>query len=79
MSEHNCIKELDAKLADHNGRIATGFRLSQDLSELSLTILVGTEKIDKAKRKPIPPVIATFCPFCGVDMRAKQAKDPTHD
>jgi hypothetical protein len=28
--------------------------------------ILSVEKIDKKKRTPLPSLLATFCPFCGV-------------
>lgn len=59
-----CVKEFDAYLAPHNGKIATGFLYEKNV--LKLTYFVATEKLDTKKRKDIPRVVMTYCPFCGV-------------
>jgi len=59
----NCIAEFDAKLKDHNGKIAQAILMRDD--KLIARLLVQTEKLDAKKRKPVPAVVATFCPFCG--------------
>jgi hypothetical protein len=60
-----CVNKFNEKLASHNGRIAMALTMSKDLSEMRARLLVQTEKIDKSKRKPIPAVMASYCPFCG--------------
>ena len=61
---HTCIADVDAMLAKHNGKLATGFLIHGDLS-VGMRLLVQTEKIDPTKRKKVPHVTAAFCPFCG--------------
>jgi hypothetical protein len=60
----NCMKEMDEALAKHNGKLATGFQITADMNVVS-RLLIATEKIDAKKRKPVPGVMASFCPFCG--------------
>jgi len=60
-----CVKKLDEQLVEHNGRIAMALTMSKDMSRMGERLLVATEKIDTKKRKPIPKLMATFCPFCG--------------
>lgn len=60
----DCMKKMNEYLESHNGRIATGLQVTADMS-LKERYLVATEKIDKAKRKPIPNVVMGYCPFCG--------------
>ena len=61
----DCMKLVNEKLAAHNGRLATGFQLTADMG-IRKRLLLATEKIDKNKRKPVPSVTASYCPFCGV-------------
>ncbi|GBL46253.1 hypothetical protein SFMTTN_2066 [Sulfuriferula multivorans] len=35
------------------------------MAHLSSHLVVAVEKIDKTKRKPVPLVVANYCPFCG--------------
>ncbi len=63
----DCVKNMDAHLKDHNAQLAFGFQTTKSMNLVS-RLLVGTEKIDKTKRKPLPHVMASFCPFCGVKM-----------
>jgi len=61
----DCREEIDKKLAEHNGRLATGFSMSRNGGELDLVLLMQVEKINAKSRKKPPAVIPTFCPFCG--------------
>lgn len=60
----DCIKKMDAELAKHNGKLATGFQITADMG-VKLRYTMATEKIDKTKRKPVPSVMCSHCPFCG--------------
>jgi hypothetical protein len=61
-----CVKKVDEQLAPKNARIGMAMGISPDMNQLTSRLLVATEKIDKKSRKPVPFVVATFCPFCGV-------------
>lgn len=68
MSErHECLEKFDQHLAGHNGRLAIGLQVTETLG-LHARLLVATEKIDKKKRKDVPHVMASFCPFCGAKL-----------
>jgi hypothetical protein len=58
------MKHVNEKLAEHNGRLATGFLIRGDMS-VGMRLLLATEKLDTSKRKKVPHVTAAFCPFCG--------------
>lgn len=60
----DCMKLVNETLATHNGRLATGFEITADMG-IKMRLLLATEKIDKTKRKPVPSVTASYCPFCG--------------
>lgn len=60
----DCLKTFNEGLEKHNGRVATGFQITETLG-VRMRVLVATEKIDKTKRKPVPAVLASHCPFCG--------------
>jgi hypothetical protein len=64
---HDCFDKLDAHLANHNGRLAMGLQITEKMG-LKARLLIATEKVDKTKRKPVPSVMASFCPFCGVNL-----------
>ena len=64
----NCIAEMDAVLAEHNGRISATICFPRtdaiNLGQPYDTVTIGVEKI--ASRGKRPPLAApTFCPFCG--------------
>ena len=69
---HDCFQKFDEKLAEHNGRLGMGLQVTEDL-DLKTRLLIATEKIDKTKRKPVPSVMASFCPFCGVKLEGGAA------
>lgn len=59
-----CMKEMNAVLEKHNGRLVMGLQVTPDMG-IKGRYLMATEKIDKAKRKPVPSVMCSHCPFCG--------------
>lgn len=63
----DCVKRFDDALAPHNGRIAMEIQVTKDMSLLA-RLCIATEKLDKSKRKPVPTVMASYCPFCGEKM-----------
>jgi len=69
----DCLSKIDANLAEHNGRLAVALTLSKDLKIIGARLLIATEKIDKAKRKRLPAVMASFCPFCGASLLTPNA------
>ena len=60
----DCLKQVNEGLVAHNGKVSTGFQITADMG-IKMRILIATEKLDKAKRKPVPALTASFCPFCG--------------
>lgn len=64
---HECFKRFDEVLANHNGRLAFSLQVTDGLG-LRGRLLIATEKLNKAIRKPVPNVVATHCPFCGVHL-----------
>lgn len=60
----DCRTKMDAKLAEANGRLDMAIAVTKDLG-LAGRYVVATKKIDKTKRKPVPTVVASYCPFCG--------------
>lgn len=71
-TRHACFERFDQKLVEHNGRLAMGLQVTEGLG-LKARLLIATEKIDKAKRKPVPSVMASYCPFCGVKLEGGDA------
>ncbi len=59
-----CTTRMNEKLAQHNGKIAVAIQITESLG-LRSSLMVQTEKLDKTKRRPVPAVLASFCPFCG--------------
>ncbi|NHC05897.1 hypothetical protein [Azonexus fungiphilus] len=60
----NCGTELNKALAEKNGRLAMALQVTSSMG-LRSRLCIATEKIDKTKRKPVPTVVANYCPFCG--------------
>ncbi len=60
----DCEKELNKVLAEKNGRLAVALQITETM-DLRSRLCIATEKIDKTKRKPLPTVVANYCPFCG--------------
>ena len=59
-----CIKEMNAVLAKHNGRLAMSLQVTPEMN-ITGRYLMETEKLDEAKRKLVPKVMCRHCPFCG--------------
>lgn len=77
----SCVKQVNEKLAQHNGQLAVGFGITADMGVIT-RLLIGTEKKDKSKRTRPPVVSATFCPFCGVKFDGcamAEPKEAPHD
>lgn len=73
----DCVETINTNLAPHNCKVAQAIRLTADMSSMFSSTIIATEKIDKAKRKAPPTLMATFCPFCGERENSALAKDPT--
>jgi hypothetical protein len=57
---------MNERLKSHNGRVALAILVPTPGSNtLRARVLVQTEKVDSSKRKAVPAVMATYCPFCG--------------
>lgn len=63
-----CIEEFNERLAPHNGKIDVALALVDNMTRMVARPQVATRKIDAKKRKPVPVVMAAFCPFCGVNL-----------
>ncbi len=66
----DCMRLVNEKLSAHNGRLSTGFQITPDMG-IKMRLLLATEKLDKTKRKPVPSVTASYCPFCGTKAEGK--------
>lgn len=60
----DCGNELNKALGQKNGRLAVALQVTSSMG-LRSRLCIATEKIDKTKRKPVPTVVANYCPFCG--------------
>lgn len=60
---HECLRAVNEHLSAHNVKLAFGLQIT-DMG-MKLRLLIGTEKINTAIRKPVPNVMASHCPFCG--------------
>lgn len=65
-----CMTEVNAALAQQNGRLAVALGISTESGSIVCRYSMATEKIDKAKRKPVPLVLVSFCPLCGEKLHA---------
>ena len=63
-----CVSKINEKIAPGNARIEQSLVITPDLG-LKVRILIATERIDKTKRKPVPRVVASYCPFCGEELQ----------
>ena len=59
-----CADDIDARLKEHGGRLTRAIALRGNT--MIARLLVSTEKTDPKKRKALPVVAASFCPFCGI-------------
>ena len=69
---HECFKKFDSALAAHNGKLAFALQVTGGLG-LRSRLLIATEKLNKARRQPVPHVVASYCPFCGVKLEGGAA------
>jgi len=67
---HFCVSQINELLKPHNTMLDLSMSLDFDSKPVKTTVstIVATTKIDKTKRKPPKMVVATFCPFCGVEL-----------
>lgn len=61
----DCIKQMDAKLAPHNTRLAVTFGFSRATGKSVTLPTILVEKVESRKRGSEALAIASFCPFCG--------------
>jgi hypothetical protein len=60
----DCIKDMDAKLADLNGKIAVTIGFGFDGTSSGPYPTIEVEKINKRGKRP-PVALPSYCPFCG--------------
>lgn len=71
MGECNCIADINEKLKEYNAAIMVNL-----FGPPRATVTTYTEKKIRGKRTPI--VMASFCPFCGMqyaDSKRKASSD----
>ncbi len=66
-----CFDKMNEKLADHNAALDLkppyGMPTGEDRG---FSMAVPLFKVDPSKRKPLPTVIMSHCPFCGKHLKA---------
>ncbi len=60
----DCIKQMNAKLAEHNTRLCVTFGFPRDGGPSYTIPTLMVEKINTRNREKVL-AIPTFCPFCG--------------
>ena len=68
---HDCVKRINALLADRNTVIATAISMTDFDREL---IRIATTKADPSKRGSPASFFASYCPFCGVELNERATK-----
>lgn len=58
----SCKAEVNAMLAEHNTKLMENFLNERD-------IFIETAKLDERKRGKRKYMFASFCPFCGSEIR----------
>lgn len=66
--KHDCVDRLNGKLAEFNTRLPFAISFDEPSREM---IRVSTVKAKEDVRKKPMALYASFCPFCGVNLRAK--------
>ena len=67
--KHKCVEEMNDRLREHNTRLAEAIDFSGKEREL---IQLATVKADAKVRKKPAAVFASYCPFCGVELKGMQ-------
>lgn len=70
-----CVAAIDKYLKPNNGRVAQIMQLVE-LKRTRNRIAIVTEKLNAKKRKPVPLVLASFCPWCGEKLKDDTAITP---
>lgn len=64
----NCLQDMNKLLAEHNGRVCETIMWST--GDVRPTLMI--EKIKPRGKQP-PAALPSFCPFCGVAYKNKEA------
>lgn len=65
----DCVKRVNAQLAPKNSMLAMGLGITAD-NRMIGRLLIQTEKLDRNKRgAKSPAVVASYCPFCGGEVK----------
>ncbi len=75
----NCRKEVNDALDEFGAQLAFFFPLSNEHGE-DEAVIIKTEAKPGARRKNVPALFSTFCPFCGEkhDKSGEEAKNVTN-
>lgn len=66
----DCIKTVNAKLAERNTRLVIPWVLRANTPE---TVMIETEQIEKGRGKPkAVGMFPSHCPFCGVAYKPEE-------
>ena len=59
-----CIEKTNEALKEHNAELDTSFKFNFKTGKAPIVLPVALRKRSPS-RKPLPTLMATFCPFCG--------------
>lgn len=62
-----CIRDANRALAPSNTRVRTEMAIDMNTGRTYEMLMVPTEKVNK-HGKPAQKLVASFCPFCGVNL-----------
>lgn len=65
IENHKCFKLLNDVLKGENTQLKFVHTVNLKNGAVMLKLPVWTEKIDSKVHKPVKPVLASCCPFCG--------------
>lgn len=69
--KHDCVAEIDALLAERGDCLQRFFVIGKPTTE---QIAIATERKDSMNwKRGSSWLMASFCPFCGLDLRAAKA------
>lgn len=64
-----CVDKVNEKLKDYNTILSKTLILNFTTGKANTNISIATEKIDVKKRGKAKTVLATYCPFCGINLQ----------